>query len=45
MDSILKLNLKKDIFEQVVNGHISYLTFETTPFYFSRFTTSNNNST
>ena len=44
MDSILKLNLKKDIFEQVVNGHTSYLTFETTPFYFSRFTTSKNNS-
>lgn len=44
MDSVLKLNLKKDIFEQVVNGHTSYLTFETTPFYFSRFTTSKNNS-
>lgn len=44
MDSVLKLNLKKEIFEKVTSGQISDLKFETTPFYFSRFTTSKNNT-
>lgn len=34
----LKLNLKKDAFNDVRNGKISNIHFETTPFYFSKFT-------
>lgn len=44
MENILKLNLKKEVFENVKNGVVSELTFETSPFYFSRFTTSKNNT-
>lgn len=44
MENILKLNLKKDIFEKVKNDGFSGLSFETSPFYFSRFTTSKNNT-
>ena len=41
---ILKLNLKKDIFEKVRDEYISQLEFEFTPFYLSRFTTNKNNT-
>lgn len=41
---ILKLILKKEIFEQVQNKKVSSLTFEMTPFYLSRFTTSKYNT-
>lgn len=44
MENVLKLNLKKDVFESVKTGGVSELTFETTPFYFSRFTTNKNNT-
>ena len=39
----LKLNLKKDVYETIVNGATS-LTFEMTPFYFSKFTDSKHNT-
>lgn len=41
--NVLRLNLKKDLFEKVKNGDLNVLTFETTPFYFSRFTSSKYN--
>ena len=41
--NILKLNLKKDIFEKVKDENFSMLDFEITPFYLSRFTTNKNN--
>ena len=42
--NILKLNLKKDIFNKVVNGEICYIDFETSPFYFSKFTNNKHNT-
>lgn len=44
MESVLKLNLKKDIFEKVRDENVRELTFEATPFYFSRFTNNKNNT-
>lgn len=41
---ILKLILKKEIFEQVKKEDTTSLTFEITPFYLSRFTTSKYNT-
>ena len=42
--NVLKLNLKKDIFNKVVNGEISHIDFETSPFYFSKFTNNKHNT-
>lgn len=41
---ILKLNLKKEVFEDIKGIGLNYVTFDTTPFYFSKFTTSKHNT-
>ena len=43
MENILKLSLKKDLFESVKNG-VNELQFEISGYYFGRFTTSKNNT-
>lgn len=42
--TILKLNLKKDIFESIKSNDVSELCLETSPFYFSRLTSNKNNT-